>query len=516
MPTLSEKMAQEFEDRGISAETAARLGVFTGSAQRDESGKVTAVKPHAGGNIIVFPYFENGAVVNEKYRAKNAQGDRRIWQREGGKRTFYNADILDDDLLAEGRHPLIITEGEMDALTAIDCGFPHTVSVPDGSHLPPKKGDGDEMAKGDIREFEFLWNNRDRLKRIKRFIIAMDADEAGRHMANELVRRLSASRCMFVTYPEGCKDTNDVRQKHGPEGVAKMFNEAQNYPVRGLFRLDQYPEASEIATLSTGWEPLDRHFRVFAPSLVAITGIPSHGKSTWVTNLIINIAEAHGWRTAVFSPEMPVIPHLRDKMRRCAGRALVTDLIAGKRLDQIDRWIEDRFVFIDHDFDDPEDDVTLDWILEKAADAVLRYGIKCLVIDPWNEIEHSRRRDESMSEYVGRALRLLKKFARKYDLMVIVVAHPTKDVGKDGKNRVPTLYDIEFSAAWFNKPDIGIVIDRPDRARPETAVYVSKVRFDGTGEVGKVMMAFETETGRYVQLDESTAAKQVDEKAYRR
>jgi len=59
----------------------------------------------------------------------------------------------------------------------------------------------------------------------------------------------------------------------------------------------------------------------------------------------------------------------------------------------IDRWIEDRFLFIDHDFDDPDDDVTLEWIIERAADAVLRYGIRCLVIDPWNEIEHARRRE---------------------------------------------------------------------------------------------------------------------------
>lgn len=509
MKSLSEHAAQAFEDRGINAETAVKLGVFTARAVRGEDGELLRVEPDPKGKIIVFPTTERGVVVNEKYRAPG----KKIWQKPGGKRTFYNSDALDDPALERGDQALIITEGEIDCITAIDCGFPLSVSVPDGSHLPPKNGT--DPDKGDIREFEFLWNNRERLKKVRRFIIAMDGDEAGRHMASEMVRRLSAAKCLFITYPEGCKDTNEVRQKYGAEAVAKMFNEAQPYPVRGLFRLDQYPEAGEIRTLSTGWGTIDRHFQVFAPSLVVVTGIPSHGKSTWVNHLLINIAEKHNWRTAIFSPEMPVIPHLRDKMRRCAGRALVTDLIKQDRLGGIDRWIEDRFVFIDHDFDDPDDDVTLEWILEKGADAVLRYGIKALVIDPWNEIEHARRREENMSEYIGRALRLLKKFARKYDVMVVLVAHPTKEVGKDGKARKPSLYDVEGSAAWYNKCDIGIVIDRPDKDRPETAVCIDKVRFKGTGEPGKVMMAFDPDTERYSHLDEGPQAGKVDPRNYR-
>lgn len=519
MPTnsrvLSEAAAQDFERRGISAETVARLEVYTAKAVRGEDGRVISVDPDARGNIIVFPYLERGVVVSEKYRTRNREGERVIWQKPGGRRTFYNSDALDDPALHDGRQALIITEGEPDCLTAIDCGFPLSVSVPDGSHLPPKKNGDQEKVEGDIREFEFLWNNRDRLKKVKRFIIAMDDDEAGRHMASELVRRLTPARCMFIAYPEGCKDTNDVRMKHGPEAVAKMFNEAQHYPVRGVFRLDQYPEAGELTTLSTGWDTVDTLMRLFTPSLTVVTGIPGNGKSTWVNHLCINAAELHNWRWAIFSPEMPVIPHLRDKMRRCAGRALVTDLIKEGRLGAIDRWIEDRFVFIDHDYDDPDDDITLEWIMERAADAVLRYGIRGLVIDPWNEIEHARRRDETMEEYINRALRLLKKFARKYDLCIIVVAHPTKDVGKDGKSRVPSLYDIAGSAGWYNKPDVGVVVDRPDKAAPETMIHVPKIRFEGTGEPGKALMSFDRATNRFSLLDAAAMARRIKLEDYR-
>jgi len=92
----------------------------------------------------------------------------------------------------------------------------------------------------------------------------------------------------------------------------------------------------------------------------------------------------------------------------------------------------------------------------------MRHGIRGLIIDPWNEIEHAKEKFENETAYINRALRQIIKFGRRHGLATFVLAHPTKDVGKDGKPRVPTLYDIEGSAAWFNKPDFGIVVHRPD------------------------------------------------------
>ena len=314
------------------------------------------------------------------------------------------------------------------------------------------------------------------------------------------MRRLSASRCLFVAYPEGCKDINDVLMKHGPEAVTAVINAAQHYPVKGVYTLQDYPDRGQIETYLTGWQTVDVLFKVFTPSFVVVTGIPGHGKSSWTTNLAVNLAELHGWRTALFSPEMPVVPHMRDKIRRIAGRSTI-GAMSKQRLAQIDRWIGEYFVFIDHDAANEESDITLEWLLERAADAVLRHGIRVLIIDPWNEIEHAKDQRESMADYINRALRQLKKFGQRYGLSIFVIAHPTKDVGKDGKVRAPNLYDISDSSAWANKPDIGIVIDRPDHNVDETMVYVKKVRFEGTGEKGSVKMRFDRETSRYELLD---------------
>jgi len=488
------------EGRGLDPEIAVRLGLYTGRADNGE------VIPDPKGNIVVFPYTEHGVTVAEKYRAAG----KRFWQKAGGRRTFYNSDVMDDPALENGSAALVITEGEPDAIAALSCGFPFSVSVPDGA---PPATEGTSADKIDPNadatgKYEFLWNNRDRLKRIKRFILAVDNDGPGQRLAAELVRRLMASRCYFVTYPEGCKDLNDVLMRHGEEAVRAVLNGAQPYPVKGVYTLADYPDAPQIETISTGFPVIDGSgdgkepslFQLFAPSFFVISGLPGSGKSTWLTNLLINVAEAHGWKSAVFSPEMPIVPHLRDKMRRIAGRSPI-DRLGKPQLANVDRWISDNFVFIDHDAQGGDEDITLEWILERAADAVLRYGVRILVIDPWNEVEHAKDQRESMTEYVNRALRQLKKFGQRYGLAVFVVAHPTKDVAKDGKSRVPTLYDIADSSAWFNKPDIGIIIDRPNAHSDETMIYVKKVRFEGTGEKGAVKMRFDRETSRYEMLN---------------
>ena len=483
------------QSRGIDPETVARLSIYTGRSVTGEDGE-SHVVPDENGNIVVFPFIERGSIVAEKYRAAG----KKFWQRKDGRRTFWNADVLDDPAL--DHYPLIITEGEIDAITAIDCGFPLTVSVPDGAPAVRDGEDPEELAEADPErerdgKFEFVWNNRDRIKRIKRFILAVDSDGPGRRLAAELKRRLSASRCMFVVYPEGCKDLNDVLMKHGRDAVTQCLNEARPYPVKGLYRLSDYPDIGEPRTYSTGWAELDDCLKPWLGELMVVTGIPGHGKSTWVMNLCVNLARTHGWVCAVASFEIPTVPALRFKLRLAVTGA-GKERWHRQMIEEADGFIQDHFVFID---DDPtgggDEDLTLEWLLDRAADAVLRDGIKVLVIDPWNEVEHARPKGESETQYVNRALRSIRRFALRYDVLAIVVVHPTKEVGKDGNSRVPTLYDCEGSAAWFNKPDHGVVIDVPNPVQNETVVWVKKARFSWSGRKGDVTLEYIPETEGY-------------------
>jgi twinkle protein len=283
----------------------------------------------------------------------------------------------------------------------------------------------------------------------------------------------------------------------------EVLNAAKPYPVRGLYRLSEYPEI-EIETFVTGFDGWSNAMRLFPGEFMVITGVPGHGKSTWVLNLLTNLTSIHGWRIALCSPEMPTVPILRDRFRK---------LVLGRRpegyekaeIARADAWIEDRFVFIDTDptgIGDADEPFDLDWVIDRATDAVLRDGIRVLVIDPWNEIEHARGKNETVSDYIARGIRALKRFGRLYDVTVMVIAHPTKDIAKDGKLRTVTLYDIDGSAAWFNKADHGIVVERAKESDTAT-IHIQKVRWDETGRRGaKMPMRFERETGQFFSMED--------------
>jgi twinkle protein len=501
------------ESRHLDPERAAAMGIY--SAKRSGTGEAEPT-PHASGDILVFPYFEAGREVNAKFRAPQ----KKFFQRAKARKTFWNVDVLEDPAMHDGRHPLLITEGELDALAAIQVGHPWSVSVPDGAPADrdangrpiPMRPDS-ELDPTNDPKFEYLVNNWDRLERVKRIILATDGDGPGERLRDELARRIGRVRCFFVEYPKDpvvedvekstrrpAKDLNEVLVHFGPEEVLRVIQDARAYPVKGLYKLSQYPELPPIPAFSTGWPILDQHLKVFAGEFMVVTGIPSHGKSTWVMNLVVNLAESRGWSAAIFSPEMPTVPHLRDKLRKIKLRKTPLD-IEWEDIAIVDQWIDRTLVFIDVDpAGQSDDDPTLEWILDRARDAVVRDGIRILVIDPWNEIEHARRGGESMADYIGRGIRALKRFGQQYGVAVIVVVHPTKEVGKEGKARQPTLYDCADSAHWFNKPDHGVVVFRPDEGN-QTVIRVAKVRFDTTGEKGTIRLEFHHDSSRFEQID---------------
>ncbi|MGJ3630149.1 AAA family ATPase [Sphingomonas sp. MMS24-JH45] len=91
---------------------------------------------------------------------------------------------------------------------------------------------------------------------------------------------------------------------------------------------------------------------------------------------------------------------------------------------EVDALIEDNVRIITQLVDE-DDEMDLD-VFDLCRTAVLRDGVRFILLDPWNEIEHKRRRDENETDYISRALRAIKKFAKQYQVAFWIVAHPTK------------------------------------------------------------------------------------------
>ena len=519
---LSEKHLQGIASRGIDEELATRMGLYSGTFSRDGS-----VIADLNGKILCFPFFEHGEEVNTKYRWSQ-DGQRRFMQRKNAVKTPYNVDvILNVDSLLElskddGTHQLVWTEGEFDCLAAIQCGFPHAISLPDGAVaardgqgnlLPPVPDDTRDIDPENDDKFSFFKRHFEPLSMVKIHIIATDDDEPGRRMAKELVRRIGAARCMMVTYPadkvvpdkkakpeqdgsqplRSCKDLNEVLQYLGSDRVKEILTLAKAWPVRGLYKLSDYPDQEDPVTYSTGiCELLDEHFRFFDSAFVVVTGVPRAGKSTLINQMAVGMAKLHRWPVTIFSGEMPVKPYLSNPLMTAflnkpksewsrQDRSLATE------------FVERYFSFIDYSLraGEEEADIDIDFIIAKGADACFRYGTRLMVVDPWNEVEHgSRPGNMNQSEHIGRSIRKLKRFGKEFNCAVVVVAHPTKM----GSGEVPGLYSISDSSNFANKAEVGMVVHAPDPMLPAREIIIPKVKFHGTGMKGIVPLAFDMDT----------------------
>lgn len=488
---INPKVIKWFLDRGINPENVVHMGIYSG--QRLPNGEVA---PDRNGNLVVFPYRRRGAVLNEKYRT----GDKRFSQRSGGKKLFWNADVLDEPALHDGRAALLITEGEMDALSALEAGYPYVVSVPDGAPPPRAEKDSEEPSPDFDAKYQYIINDWDALQKIKRIIIAADADPAGQQLAEELVRRLGRARCSFVRYPEGCKDFNEVLMRGDMATISTMIATAKPYPVSGVYTYSELPPEPELQPVSTGWGRLDEFIMPFYPSLMVVTGMAGAGKSSFVNQMAAQMNLRHGWKVAIASFEMRVKPFVTNTLTG-VYRSYITNPA------KEERWLDENFVFIAPEPSEEDREFDIDWLIDKAITAVVRGGIRILVIDPWNEIEHALGRRESLTEYTGRAIRVLKRFGREFDCAVVVVAHPTKNAATRVLNDPEkiadlSLYDVSDSAHWANKADFGVVLNRRGQHIEDTVttVAIKKVRYQPvTGRIGSIEICFDPQTRLFSQ-----------------
>jgi twinkle protein len=458
-----------FGTRGISKQTLRDLQVTEGKEWMPQTGKEE--------NTIHFNYWMGDQLINVKYR----DGRKNFKLYKGAEKVFYNINSV------VGYDWCVLTEGEMDVLALHEAGIPNAVSVPNGATL-------------NNNNLDYLDNCIDYFDDKTRVILAVDQDDPGLMLKQELVRRLGAEVCYLVDFKD-CKDANEYLLKHGANKLKKVIHSAKQVPLENVSTL--YDVEDELKDfVKNGFKPgyqigisnFDKIFSTYTGQFITVTGIPSSGKSDFVDQMCVGYNSNYGWKTAFASPEnQPTFLHAHKLMRKIWQDMPMPGDIGGDKWKNVADHVNDNFFFIDMD------KYNLESVLRKGAELVKRKGIKCLVIDPFNKVRDVNAQSDDVTRYTMEYLTKIETFAKKYDVLVFIVAHPTKMYkGQDGKIEEPTMYNIKGGGEWYDASYHGLLVHRDYEAKT-TKVKVLKVKFQNLGENGaEAYFNWERRSGTFV------------------
>ena len=451
---VGSKVVEWFKQRGISEDTLKEMNVSEGPEFMPQTGKVE--------NTIKFNYMIGDELINIKYR----DGRKNFKLYKGAEKVFYNINSI------VGYDTCVIVEGEMDALAYHEAGITNVISVPNGATL-------------NHNNLDYLDNCIDYFEDKEKIILAVDQDDAGVALQNELIRRLGAEVCYLTNFVD-CKDANDYLLKYGKDELATTIKECRPVPLENVTTFkDIEHEVTDFVQngfkrgFQIGLSNFDNIFSTYTGQFITVTGIPSSGKSDFVDQMCVGYNQNYGWKTAFASPEnAPTFLHAHKLMRKVWQDMPRKSDIGTAKWKQVAEHVNDNFFFIDMER------YTLETVLRKGAELVKRKGIKCLVIDPFNKIRDTECKSEDVNRYTMDYLTKIETFAKKFDVLVFIVAHPTKMYKtQDGKIEEPTMYNIKGGGEWYDASYHGILVHRDYEAKTVKA-KVLKVKFQNLGENG--------------------------------
>ena len=465
----NEKVVAWFDGRGISLQTLKDLRISEGLEFMPQTSKQE--------NTIQFNYYIGSQLVNIKYR----DGRKNFKLYKGAEKIFYNINA------SIGYNTVVIVEGEMDVLSFHEAGIKNVISVPNGATLTNNN-------------LDYLDNCIDYFADKERIIIAVDNDDAGQALQSELVRRLGAEVCFTLDF-EDVKDANEYLIKYGKQKLAERIASAKAVPLENVTTLKDI-EHEVVDFVNNGFKPgyqiglsnFDNIFSTYTGQFITVTGIPSSGKSDFVDQMVVGYNKLYGWKTAYASPEnQPTYLHAHKLIRKVWEGMPSRQDIGSDKWKQVTEHVNDNFYFIDMDR------YSLEAVLRKGAELVKRKGIKCLVIDPFNKIRDVDAKTEDVNRYTMEYLTKIESFCKKYDVLVIIVAHPTKMYkDKDGAIEEPTMYNIKGGGEWYDASYHGILVHRNYEEKTVKA-KILKVKFQNLGENGaEAHFKWHRESGSFI------------------
>lgn len=426
-------------------------------------------------NCVVFEYKnELGEHLANKYRkTKKSEGPKMWFEKGTNVNTLFNMDKVNVS------EPLLITEGEFDCLSAIESGFKNTVSIPSGVNSTN----------------EWITSNWTFIEQFEEIIIWFDNDEAGIKGAREVFNRLPNASVKIVRC-EIANDINELLHKYGKMAILKQIEKATTPTLEGVATLDMIEDfdVHEAETLKTGIDDIDTDLigMVFG-SLNVLSGRNGSGKSTILNQIYIAEAINQGYKTFLFSGELiggnvkywllQTLANEEQFAEYTAKDGHKYKKVTIQAKEKIVQDVKDRFFLYD------SDDYRIEAIIEKMTILAKRYGVRVFIIDNLMTLESSLKdKYEAETDTVKK----LKNFAKKYNAIVHLVAHPRKSINENISKD-----DVSGSANITNLADYVTVIERNFDKDKEYDASLNILKNRHTGVNVEMKLKFNIERKRF-------------------
>lgn len=396
------------------------------------------------GNTVFRFYDTNDVLTMVKYRPARSlsKGEIKTWCQKNSD----NAPLLFNMNRVNVNQPLLIVEGEGDCMSAIEAGYYNTVSVPLG-----------------CQNLHWIEENWDWLEQFESIIVAFDNDEPGRKARKDVIYRLGSWRTKYIDYPEykitdsgtriPIKDMNDTLQAFGAGYVLSMIINAKDIPVASVSDFTDIDDLdiSDMSGVETGLKPLDKELiKVFHGTLTILSGRPGSGKTSLIDQIIASTIDDDN-PVFLFSKEMPermstnwfnfILAGRRNLIEKTTLDGEKYQVVSFEAKEKIKNYYKNK-LFI---YKDTESNA-IDDVMKSMEECVRKYGVKLLVLDNLMMLDLNCSETEKNTAQTDLVNNLIK-FASKFNVSVVLVAHPRKT--QDMRSDIE-MYDIAGSSNIIN------------------------------------------------------------------